>query len=188
MHTLLETPDRSTPLGRRDQAMLELFYASGLRLSELVGLDLDDVNLSSRDSAGARERSARSGRFRSTTRPRTPFARTWATGKPSRGALSAAGQPTRRIPAVARAHEAGRRRLRSRDGPPATARASAVPQLPRRTALAAQRAPAGAAIHGDVQLAPRHQPARAAAFVCHPPAGAGRRSAGASRSCSATPA
>ena len=38
----------STPLGRRDRAILELFYASGLRLSELVGLDLDDVNLSGR--------------------------------------------------------------------------------------------------------------------------------------------
>jgi len=45
---LLETPDVSTPLGRRDRAILELFYASGLRLSELVGLDLDDVNLSAR--------------------------------------------------------------------------------------------------------------------------------------------
>jgi integrase/recombinase XerC len=45
---LLETPDTSTPLGRRDRAILELFYASGLRLSELVGLDLDDVNLSAR--------------------------------------------------------------------------------------------------------------------------------------------
>jgi integrase/recombinase XerC len=48
MQALLETPDRATPLGRRDQAMLELFYASGLRLSELVGLDLDDVNLAGR--------------------------------------------------------------------------------------------------------------------------------------------
>jgi integrase/recombinase XerC len=45
MSRLLETPDGSTPLGRRDRAMLELFYASGLRLSELVGLDLDDINL-----------------------------------------------------------------------------------------------------------------------------------------------
>jgi integrase/recombinase XerC len=45
---LLETPDASTPLGRRDRAILELFYASGLRLSELVGLDLEDVNLGSR--------------------------------------------------------------------------------------------------------------------------------------------
>jgi integrase/recombinase XerC len=48
MNRLLETPDTSTPLGRRDQAILELFYASGIRLGELVGLDLDDVNLSSR--------------------------------------------------------------------------------------------------------------------------------------------
>ncbi len=35
-------------LGRRDHAILELFYASGVRLSELVGLDLDDANLSAR--------------------------------------------------------------------------------------------------------------------------------------------
>ncbi len=48
MVRLLETPDVSKPLGRRDRAILELFYASGLRLSELVGLDLEDVNLSSR--------------------------------------------------------------------------------------------------------------------------------------------
>jgi integrase/recombinase XerC len=41
-------PDAHTPLGRRDRAILELFYASGLRLSELVGLDLEDVNLSAR--------------------------------------------------------------------------------------------------------------------------------------------
>ncbi len=48
MNRLLETPDAETPLGRRDRAILELFYASGLRLSELVGLDLEDVNLGSR--------------------------------------------------------------------------------------------------------------------------------------------
>ena len=45
---LLGGPDTETSLGRRDRAMLELLYASGLRLSELVGLDLQDVNLSSR--------------------------------------------------------------------------------------------------------------------------------------------
>jgi len=48
MSRLLEVPDLSTPLGRRDRAILELFYASGLRLSELVGLDLEDVNLAGR--------------------------------------------------------------------------------------------------------------------------------------------
>jgi integrase/recombinase XerC len=48
MSRLLEMPDALQPLGRRDRAILELFYASGLRLSELVGLDVDDVNLSGR--------------------------------------------------------------------------------------------------------------------------------------------
>jgi integrase/recombinase XerC len=48
MTALLDTPDTTTPSGRRDRAMLEMFYASGLRLSELVGLDIEDVNLGSR--------------------------------------------------------------------------------------------------------------------------------------------
>jgi integrase/recombinase XerC len=48
MNRLLEMPDTSSPLGRRDRAILELFYASGLRLSELVGLDLEDTNVSGR--------------------------------------------------------------------------------------------------------------------------------------------
>src|SRR5687768_1168339 len=48
MSKLLEMPDASNPLGRRDRAILELFYASGLRLSELVGLDIEDVNVSGR--------------------------------------------------------------------------------------------------------------------------------------------
>jgi integrase/recombinase XerC len=60
MARLLEMPDIATPLGRRDRAILELFYASGLRLSELVALDLDDVNLSARMvramGKGAKER------------------------------------------------------------------------------------------------------------------------------------
>lgn len=45
---LIETPDTGDALGRRDRAILELFYASGLRLSELVAIDLEDVNLSGR--------------------------------------------------------------------------------------------------------------------------------------------
>jgi integrase/recombinase XerC len=60
MERLLEMPDVSDPLGCRDRAILELFYASGLRLSELVGLDLDDVNLRARMvrvmGKGAKER------------------------------------------------------------------------------------------------------------------------------------
>ena len=42
---LLEAPPVDTPLGLRDRTMLELMYASGLRVSELVGLELASVNL-----------------------------------------------------------------------------------------------------------------------------------------------
>jgi integrase/recombinase XerC len=45
---LIEMPSTGDPLGRRDRAILELFYASGLRLSELVAVDLEDVNLNGR--------------------------------------------------------------------------------------------------------------------------------------------
>ncbi len=45
---VLDASAGEDPLGRRDRAILEVFYASGLRLSELAGLDLDDVNLSAR--------------------------------------------------------------------------------------------------------------------------------------------
>lgn len=48
METLLAQPDASQPLGRRDRAILELFYASGLRLSELESLNLDSVDLGGR--------------------------------------------------------------------------------------------------------------------------------------------
>jgi integrase/recombinase XerC len=46
--SLLEQADVSTPLGIRDRAWLELLYASGLRIGELVGIDLDDIELRGR--------------------------------------------------------------------------------------------------------------------------------------------
>ena len=45
VETLLAAADRSTPLGLRDAAMMELLYATGLRVSELTGLRLDDLRL-----------------------------------------------------------------------------------------------------------------------------------------------
>ena len=48
MTRLLELPDAGDPLGRRDRAILELVYASGLRLSELEALDLENVDFSRR--------------------------------------------------------------------------------------------------------------------------------------------
>ncbi|WP_419894962.1 site-specific tyrosine recombinase XerD [Macrococcus psychrotolerans] len=40
----LSSPDTSKVTGRRDQAMLELLYATGMRVSELINLDVEDVN------------------------------------------------------------------------------------------------------------------------------------------------
>jgi len=57
---LLEVPDLAKPQGQRDRALLELLYASGLRVSELVSLDLEQVNLNTNEirvrGKGSKER------------------------------------------------------------------------------------------------------------------------------------
>jgi integrase/recombinase XerC len=42
---LVEAPDRSNLLGLRDRAILELLYSTGIRVSELVGLNIEDVDV-----------------------------------------------------------------------------------------------------------------------------------------------
>ena len=46
VESLLEAPDPGTQLGLRDRALLELLYACGLRVSEALNLDLEDIGLS----------------------------------------------------------------------------------------------------------------------------------------------
>jgi len=48
MAEFLDLPSSDKPLDRRDKAMLELLYATGIRVSELVGINLEDVNFGER--------------------------------------------------------------------------------------------------------------------------------------------
>ncbi|MDP6347822.1 MAG: site-specific integrase, partial [Dehalococcoidia bacterium] len=50
MGRLVETPDTATPQGMRDRAILEMLYAAGTRVSELAGLDMEEVNLPMRET------------------------------------------------------------------------------------------------------------------------------------------
>ena len=66
VEVLLNAPDTDTPQGLRDRAMLETLYAGGLRVSELVGLNLGDLNLAQGElrvlGKGDKERLALLGR------------------------------------------------------------------------------------------------------------------------------
>jgi tyrosine recombinase XerC len=60
VEALLDVPDAATPQGQRDRAMLELLYAGGLRVSELLALDVGSLDLAQGQvrvlGKGARER------------------------------------------------------------------------------------------------------------------------------------
>jgi integrase/recombinase XerD len=64
---LLSQPETSTPQGLRDRAVLETLYGAGLRVSELVGLDVDDVDLEEGSvrvlGKGSKERDVPVGRY-----------------------------------------------------------------------------------------------------------------------------
>ncbi|HAA37533.1 MAG TPA: tyrosine recombinase XerD [Firmicutes bacterium] len=67
MLRLLDAPDVQTPAGQRDAAILEVLYASGVRVSELVALNVQDLDLHLGQfivkGKGARERMVPLGRF-----------------------------------------------------------------------------------------------------------------------------
>ena len=167
MSQLLEMPDLDEPLGRRDRAILELFYASGLRLSELVGLDLEDVNLGATRRACVRQ--GREG---------TPGALQYddAARRPQ---VVAGSHGDRRVTAQAQGsrHKAHGSQLKAQSprhndsGEPLFTNARGG----RLTGRSIERLVAP--LRRPVRQAPRHQSACAAPFVCHAPAPARRRPA-----------
>jgi len=51
LERLFQTPDTSTIIGTRDLAIMECIYSTGLRISELTGLNKTDINLDRREFA-----------------------------------------------------------------------------------------------------------------------------------------
>ncbi len=102
VEALLETPDTDTPLGLRDRTMLELMYASGLRVTELTNMKTVDIGLNEGVAARRAARATRSGWCRSASE-----AGDWLRPLPGRGAPRAclAGRRATRCssPAAAKA-------------------------------------------------------------------------------------
>ena len=97
---LLAAPDAATPQGQRDRAMLELLYAGGLRVSELLAIDINHIDLAQGQvrvlGKGAKERLALIGR------PAIEALRYYLADGRVRlaGAAVVAGAPSRRSQAV----------------------------------------------------------------------------------------
>ena len=91
---LLEAPDDATPTGVRDRAILELLYGAGLRISELTGMDVDDLDLEEGSlrvlGKGGKEREVPLGSF-----GREAVGAYLSRGRP---ALAHRAQPRRAVP------------------------------------------------------------------------------------------
>ncbi len=82
MQAILESPDMTEPLGIRDRAMMELIYGAGLRVSEAVGLRMDELEMSTASIrvTGKREKT----RWIPLPRQTTPWIEKWlVSGRPA---------------------------------------------------------------------------------------------------------
>ena len=165
MTALLAAAADETPLGRRDRAILELFYASGLRLSEVAGLDLEDVNLGARMARvlgkGGKQRLVP---FNTST---ATAIRAYLKGRETlvRGRKGGIGRSGRNAGSG----------LKADPSRPALPRESVVRELSRGPADRAEHRSAGASLRRGVERAQRHQSSCAASFLRDAPAAARRR-------------
>lgn len=103
---LLAAPPAHTPLGRRDRAFLETLYSSGMRVSELVGLNLADVDLA--DGVAVVRGKGKKERLALLGDPATAALKTWLADRAK--ILAARGRDS---PAVFLNHAGGRLTTRS---------------------------------------------------------------------------
>ncbi len=94
---LLEAPNRATPLGRRDAALLEFLYATGARVSEATSLDLLDLDLDEAQAVvtgkGSRQRAVPLGSYAvSALRAYLPARRELIAGRRDPGAVFVNGR------------------------------------------------------------------------------------------------
>jgi hypothetical protein len=85
VQAMLDVPATDTELGLRDAALLELLYGTGLRISEAVALDVDEIDravrveaVSPRRACGCWARAARNGSCRWARTPGPLSPRTWS--------------------------------------------------------------------------------------------------------------
>ncbi|NOY55988.1 MAG: site-specific tyrosine recombinase XerD [Actinobacteria bacterium] len=90
--SLLDAPDVSSPLGRRDRALLEFMYATGARVSETTGIDMEAIDLEERTALvtgkGSRQRVVPIGSYAvEAIRAYLPDRMELKSGRPDPGAL-----------------------------------------------------------------------------------------------------
>ena len=143
---LMDAPDPTSPKGIRDRALLELVYATGLRVSEVSGLNMDSIDLDTRElritGKGSKERIALMG-LAARNAVKTYVQEVRSTVASLDGGRRAVRQPLRRTPEPAQHTEGGERIRRARRAGNPCPHAHAAPLLRNASARRRRRSQGG---------------------------------------------